>query len=135
MRDGNSHFRLQVDVLRHGDEARGRVHWAARAAGAGLFVARTHYRTPAPLRVGLDGRHVAEAVEAARSLDTHVIRLEGLPEAWSVVEETLGCSISLPWHTRTARDDDWVELYDDETRAAVGALYRADAEAFGYDAP
>ena len=135
VRDGNSHFRLQVDVLRHGGECANPLAWPARAAAAAGHVVRTYYQVPGWLRPGLEGTHVAQSVRQARMLEVHLIRLEELPEAWEVVEKVLGRAIDLPWRTRTATDGDWVDLYDPNTLAAVGGLYRADVEAFGYEAP
>lgn len=134
VRDGNSHFRLQADVLRHAGEA-GPFRWGPRAASAALHVVRTHYRTPRALRPALDGPHVSGAARAATASAVHVLRLEDLPGAWRKVEEFLGRAVPLPWRTRTSHADDWRTLYDGWTIQRVGRLYAVDAQAFGYAPP
>jgi hypothetical protein len=134
VRDGNSHFRLQGEVLLDAAPVPSRAPWLVRASGAGLRVARTHYLTPALLAPSA-ARLDREARAAAGNARATVLRLEDLPDAWTVVEDGLGVRVPLPWHTRTATDGDWKDEYDPATSALVGRTYAADVAAFGYQAP
>ena len=60
------------------------------------------------------------------------LRLEDLPEAWAEVEQALSRAVPLPWHARTATEDDWQALYNATLRARVAELYRPDLDMFGY---
>ncbi|MGY8779202.1 MAG: sulfotransferase family 2 domain-containing protein [Longimicrobiales bacterium] len=132
VRDGNSHFRLQVDVLRHADAPSSRFGWAVRAGRAAGEVARTHYRTPRFLRPTLNSARDAAALAAAREATVRWLRLEDLPEAWSEVERALGRRIALGRRAKTADGDDWRAAYDPALREQIGSLYRPDVELFGY---
>jgi len=135
VRDGNSHFRLQIDVLRDADAITSRVSWAGRATRTLVRLGRTHYLTPRLLKtqatVATDRATLAEG----RRQSVRWLRLENLPEVWREVEHTLGRAIPLPWHARTAEGDDWRALYDATLQARVAELYRPDLEMFGYDGP
>lgn len=135
VRDGNSHFRPQVHVLRDTAPATSRARWLLRSARAALHVVRTHWSLPGLLRTGRDRRWTRAALNAARRDPVRWIRLEELPEGWHEVEEALGRSIPLPWHTRTSEENDWESFYDIDTAGAVGEIYRADVEAFDYEPP
>jgi len=133
VRDGNSHFRLQIDVLRDAGATTSRISWARRATRTLLHLGRTHYLTPRLLKT----RPTVAADEAAlaegRKQSVRWLRLEDLPEVWGEVEHTLGQTIPLPWHAKTADGDDWRAMYDETLRARVAELYRPDLEMFGYD--
>lgn len=133
VRDGNSHFRMQVDVLRHAGAITSRIPWAGRAARTLIHLGRTHHSTPEFLKsrptATADGVSLAEA----RKQSVQWLHLEELPEAWKRVEHTLGRTIPFPWHARTSESEDWRALYDTTLRARVADLYRPDLEMFGYD--
>ncbi|MCH8810278.1 MAG: hypothetical protein IID07_00495 [Gemmatimonadetes bacterium] len=135
VRDGNSHFRLQIDVLQDASAITSRVSWAGRAARTLLHLGRTHYLTPRLFKtrptVAADQATLAEGQRQS----VRWLRLEDLPEVWREVEHTLGRTIPLPWHARTAKGDDWRALYDATLEARVAELYRPDLEMFGYGAP
>ncbi len=134
VRDGNSHFRLQIDVLRDAAAITSMVPWARRAARTLLHLGRTHYLTPGPLKTRPNSRADRAALESGRKQFVRWLRLEDLPEAWREVEQTLGRSIPLPWHARTAERDDWQALYNSTLRARVAELYEPDLTMFGYEA-
>lgn len=133
IRDGNSHFRLQVDVLRDAGSITSRIPWAERATRTLLHLGRTHYLMPRPLKTRPTPAADQAALVAAGKQSVRSIRLEDLPEAWGRVEQALGRTIPLPWHARTAQGDDWQTLYDATLQAQVAELYRPDLEMFGYD--
>ncbi len=132
VRDGNSHFRLQIDVLRDAGSITSRVPWAGRAARTLLHLGRTHHLTPALLRTRSTTAGDQAALAEARNQSVRWLRLEDLPEAWGEVEQALGRAIPLPWHARTAEGDDWQTLYDATLHARMAELYRPDVEMFGY---
>ena len=134
IRDGNSHFRLQIDVLRDAGAITSRVSWARRATRTLVHLGRTHYLTPRLLKTRPAWVRDQDALAAARRQSVRWLRLEDLPEAWTEVEHTLGRAIPLPWHAQTAEGHDWRELYDATLQARVADLYRADLEMFGYEA-
>ena len=133
VRDGNSHFRLQVDVLRDAGSMTSRIPWAGRAARTLLQLGRTHYLTPRLLKTRPTLAGDQAALAEGRKQSVRWLRLEDLPEAWGEVERALGRKIPLPWHARTAEGDDWQALYDATLRERVAELYRPDLEMFGYD--
>ena len=133
VRDGNSHFRLQIDVLQGAGPIKSRVSWAGRVTGTLLHVGRTHYLTPRLLKTRPTVAADQAALERGRKQSVRWLRLEDLPEAWGEVERTLGRPIPLPWHAKTADGDDWQAMYDETLRARVAELYRPDLEMFGYD--
>ena len=135
VRDGNSHFRLQIDVLRDAGSITSRIPWAGRAIRTLLRVGRTHHLAPGMLKTQPTAAADRAALAEARKQSVKWIRIEDLPDAWEEVEEALGRTISLPWHTRTAEGDDWQMLYDTTLRARVAELYRADLDMFEYDRP
>ncbi|MDG2333785.1 MAG: sulfotransferase family 2 domain-containing protein [Myxococcota bacterium] len=131
-RDGNSHFRLQVDVLRDGSQPTSQLDRLLRSATSLSHIARTHYRTPGWLRPGLNGAHIADSIAGLHAAPVKWIQLESFPEAWTQVEQELGRDIAFPWRNSTGEKEAWRDLYDAETTAAVGQLYQPDIEAFGY---
>ena len=133
VRDGNSHFRLQIDVLRDAGSITSRISWAGRATRTLLHLGRTHYLTPRQLKPRLTVAADQAALAQGRKQSVRWLRLEDLPEAWGEVEHALGRTIPLPWHARTAEGDDWRALYDPTLQARVAELYRPDLEMFGYD--
>ena len=135
VRDGNSHFRLQIDVLQDASAITSRIPWAGRAARTLLHLGRTHYLTPRLLKTR--GSVVADqaALAEGRKQSVRCLRLEDLPEVWGEVEHTLGRTIPLPWHARTAEGDDWQALYDATLQARVAELYRPVLEMVGYGGP
>ena len=133
VRDGNSHFRLQIDVLRDAGTATSIVPWARRATRTLLHLGRTHYLVPRRLKPRPTAAADRVALAEAQEQSVQWIRLEDLPEAWGTVERALGRTIPLPWHARSAEGDDWRTLYDANLRARVAELYRRDLERFGYD--
>jgi hypothetical protein len=132
VRDGNSHFRLQIDVLRDAAAATSVVPWAGRVGRTLLRLGRTHYLTPGPLKTRAHESADRIALGEERTLSVRWLRLEDLPEAWTEVAQTLGRAIPLPWHAKTAEGEDWRALYDSTLRSRVADLYRPDLEAFGY---
>ena len=132
VREGNSHFRLQIDVMPDAAPAPSRVTGATRAARALVQLARTHYRTPRLMGPTLSVELDRAKLEAARGPNIDWLRMEDLPAEWSRVEQRLGRSIDLPWLVRTAQEEDWRELYTAELYDRVRALYRPDFELFGY---
>jgi len=135
VRDGNSHFRLQIDVLRNAGSSTSRISWAERATRTLLHLGRTHHIVPSLFKTRPTSEADRGALAEARRQSVRWIRLEDLPEAWGEVEEALSRTIPLPWHARTAEGNDWQTLYDPALRAQVGELYRADLDMFGYDPP
>jgi hypothetical protein len=135
VRDGNSHFRLQIDVLRDAGAITSTVPWVGRAARTLLHLGQTHYLTPGLLKTRPNSTADRTALAEGRKQSVRWLRLEDLPKAWEEVEQVLGRAVPLPWHTRTAAGDDWQVLYDATLRARVAELYRPDLEMFGYDAP
>ena len=133
VRDGNSHFRLQIDVLRDAAAIPSLVPWAGRAARTLLHLGRTHYLAPGPAKTRANESADRTAMAEERTQSVRWLRLEDLPEAWAEVEQTLGRPIPLPWHARTAEGDDWHALYNGTLRARVADLYRPDLETFGYN--
>ena len=133
VRDGNSHFRLQIDVLRDEGAVTSMVPWASRATRTLLHLGRTHYLVPRRLKARPMAAADRAASANARKGSVQWIRLEDLPEAWGAVERALGRAIPLPWHAQTAEGDDWQTLYNATLRARVAELYRPDLEEFGYD--
>jgi hypothetical protein len=133
VRDGNSHFRLQIDVLRDADSVTSRIPWAARAGRTLLHLGRTHHVTPRFLK--RRPTKVADDAVLARAREQSVrwLRLEDFPEAWQEVETALGRAIPFPWRARTAERENWRTLYDEALRVRVADLYRPDLELFGYD--
>ncbi len=134
VRNGNSHFRLQIDVLRDAASVTSRIPWARRATRTVLDLGRTHYLTPRALKSRATTQTDQDALAGVRKESVKLLRLEDLPEAWGEVEKTLGRAIPLPWHARTAEGDDWRALYDGALRWRVAELYRPDLEMFRYDA-
>ena len=134
VRDGNSHFRLQIDVLRDASSVTSRIPWAVRASRTLLHLGRTHYLTPRFLKTRPTLAADRAALSEGRKQSVRCLRLEDLPEAWGEVEHALGRAIPLPWHARTAEGDDWRALYDATLHARVAELYRPDLEMFGYEA-
>ena len=132
VRDGNSHFRLQIDVLQDASPITSRVPWTGRAMRTLLHLGRTHYLTPRLLKTGPTASADRAALAEGRKQSVRWLRLEDLPEVWEEVEHTLGRTIPLPWHARTAGGDDWQALYDTTLRERVAELYRPDLEMFGY---
>lgn len=132
VRDGNSHFRLQIDVLRDAGSITSRLPWAGRATRTLLHLGRTHHLAPGPLRTRPTAEADRAALAEARTQSVRWIRLEDLPGAWGEVEHALGRTIPLPWHARTSDGSDWRELYDATLQAQVAELYRPDLEMFGY---
>lgn len=135
VRDGNSHFRLQIDVLQGAASVTSRTLWAGRAARTLLHVGRTHHLAPKLFKTRPTAAVDRQALAEAGKESVQWIRLEDLPEAWGEVEQSLGRAIPLPWHARTAEGDDWRTLYDEALHAQVADLYRADLDMFGYDRP
>ena len=135
VRDGNSHFRLQIDVLRDAASITSPVHWAGRVTRTLLHLGRTHYLTPRFLKTLPTAAADGAALAAGRKQSMRWLRLENLEEVWGEVEHSLGRTIPLPWHTQTAEGDDWQALYDPTLRARVAELYRPDLEMFGYGGP
>ena len=133
VRDGNSHFRLQIDVLRDAGTLTSRVPWAARATRTLLHLARTHHLAPGLLKTRPTAAADQAALAEAREQSVRWIRLEDLPEAWREVEQVLGRAIALPWRARTGEGDDWRMLYDATLKARVAELYRPDLEMFKYE--
>lgn len=132
VRDGNSHFRLQIDVLRDAAAITSMVPWAGRAGRTLLHLGRTHYLTPGPLKTRLSDSADQAALAAGRTQHVRWLRLEDLPEAWAEVEQTLGRTIPFPWEARTAEGDDWHSLYNTTLQTRVAKLYAPDLEMFGY---
>ena len=135
VRDGNNHFRLQVDVLLDADAIASRIAWARRAARTLLRLGRTHHSAPQFLRALPTATADEAALEKAREQSVQWIRLENFPEAWKEVEHALGRAIPFPWHARTSERDDWRALYNPTLRTRVADLYRPDLKLFGYDGP
>ena len=133
VRDGNSHFRLQIDVLRDAGSITSRIAWAGRATRTLLHLGRTHHLAPGLLKTRPRAAADQTALAEARKQSVRWIRLEDLPEAWGEVERALGRAIPLPWHARTADGDDWRGLYDTTLKARVAELYRPDLEMFEYE--
>tara|TARA_B100000953_G_scaffold277268_1_gene251989 strand:- start:64 stop:381 length:318 start_codon:yes stop_codon:yes gene_type:complete len=100
-----------------------------------LRLGRTHYLTPRLLKTGPTASADRAALAEGRKQSVRWLRLEDLPEVWEEVEHTLGRTIPLPWHARTAGGDDWQALYDTTLRERVAELYRPDLEMFGYGPP
>ena len=134
VRDGNSHFRLQIDVLRDAGAITSRGAWAGRVARTLLHLGRTHYLTPRLLKSRPTVAAERATVAKGRKQSVRWFRLEDLPEAWAEVEHALGRTIPFPWHARTPEGEDWRALYDATLQARVAELYRPDLEMFGYDA-
>ncbi len=135
VRDGNSHFRLQIDVLRDGGPITSPVAWAGRASRTLFHLGRTHHLAPGWLRSRPTAAGDRAALAEAREQSVRWLRLEDFPTAWEEVEQSLGRAIPFPWHVRTAEGDDWRALYDATLQARVAEIYRPDVEMFGYDAP
>jgi len=135
VRDANSHFRLQVDVLRDAGAVTSRVAWVGRAARALIHLGRTHHVTPGLLKPRPTATADETALAEARKQSVQWLRLEDFPQAWDGVEHTLGRTIPFPWHARTSEREDWRALYSDTLRARVADLYRTDLEIFEYDGP
>ena len=135
VRDGNSHFRLQVDVLRDAGSITSRLSWTRRAARTLVHLGRTHHLAPGLLRSRPTAAADRAALAQARKQSVRWLRLEDFPQAWEEVEQSLGRTIPFPWHARTADGDDWRALYDVALQAKVAEIYRPDVEMFGYDAP
>ena len=133
VRDGNSHFRLQVDVLRDAGAITSRVPWAGRAARTLLHLSRTHHLTPGLFRTRPTATADQATLAEAAKQSVQWFRLEDFPEAWKGVEHELGRMIPFPWHARTGEREDWRGLYDATLRSQVADLYRPDLELFGYD--
>ena len=133
VRDGNSHFRLQVDVLRDAGAVTSRILWAGRATRTLIRLGRTHHLAPGLLKSRATATSDEVALAEARKQPVQWLRLEDFPEAWKRVEHTLGRTIPFPWHARTSESEDWRALYDTTLRARVADLYRPDLEMFGYD--
>jgi len=134
VRDGNSHFRLQVDVLRHATPPDSTLSWIGRGLGTILHLGRTHYVTPRIFKVPQDEARDRAALLVASRQNVRFLRLESLADEWQEVEEALGKTITLPWHVRSSSGDDWRNLYDSALQNCVASLYRADVEMFGYEA-
>ena len=133
VRDGNSHFRLQVDVLRDAGSITSRIPWTGRATRTLFRLGRTHYLTPRLVKTRPTVAADQAALAEGQKQSVRWLRLEDLPEAWGEVERALGRKIPLPWHARTAEGNDWQGLYDATLRERVAELYRPDLEMFGYD--
>ena len=133
VRDGNSHFRLQVDVLRDAGAITSRVPWAGRAARTLLHLGRTHHLTPGLFKTRPTATTDQDTLAEAAKQSVQWFRLEDFPEAWKGVEHELGRAIPFPWHARTGEREDWRGLYDATLRSQVADLYRPDLELFGYD--
>jgi hypothetical protein len=133
VRDGNSHFRLQIDVLRDAGTVTSVVPWALRATQTLLHLGRTHHFVPRRLKTRPTAAADRAALAEAQKRCVQWIRIEDLPGAWEAVEHALGRAIPLPWHARTGEGEDWQTLYDATLRARVAELYRPDLEKFGYD--
>lgn len=132
VRDGNSHFRMQVDVLRDAGAITARVPWVGRAARTLVHVGRTHHLAPDFLKPRPTPTADEAALAEARKQSVQWLRLEDFPEAWQRVEQALGRTIPFPWHARTAEREDWRAMYDATLRVRVADLYRPDVEMFGY---
>ncbi|MGB3409108.1 MAG: sulfotransferase family 2 domain-containing protein [Jannaschia sp.] len=65
--------------------------------------------------------------------DPIFIRLEALQTDLEPFEALLGFRIEMPHVNRSDRAAGWRDYYDDETRARVADISRADIEQFGYD--
>jgi hypothetical protein len=135
VRDGNSHFRLQVDVLRDTDAITSRIPWAGRAARTLLHLGRTHHLAPGFLKPRPKATADEVALAEARKQSVQWLRLEDFPEAWKRVEHVLGRTIPFRWHARTSNREEWRALYNVTLRARVADLYRPDLEMFEYDGP
>ncbi len=133
VRDGNSHFRLQVDVLRHATPPNSRLSWAGRGLGTLLHLGRTHYLTPDLLKARQSEARDRIALSVVKEQRVRLIRLERIFDEWREVEEALGKEVPLPWHARSASGDDWKALYDSALQERVASLYRTDLEMFGYE--
>ena len=133
VRDGNSHFRLQVDVLRDAGAITSRIAWAGPATRTLIHVGRTHHLAPGFLKHRPTAAADETALAEARKQSVQWLRLEDFPEAWQRAEHTLGRTIPFPWHVQTGEREDWRALYDATLRARVADLYRPDLEMFGYD--
>jgi hypothetical protein len=133
VRDGNSHFRLQIDVLRDAGAIASRVQWAGRAARTLLHVGRTHHMAPKFLKRRPTAAADEAALARASKQSVQLLRLEDFPDAWQDVEHALGRTIPFPWHARTDERENWHTLYDEALRARVADLYRPDLELFDYD--
>lgn len=132
VRDGNSHFRMQVDVLRDARAITARAPWLGRATRTLIHLGRTHHLAPGVLKSRPSPKGDEAALADARRQSVQWLRLEDFPEAWQRVEHGLGKAIPFPWHARTAEREDWRAMYDATLRARVADLYRPDVEMFGY---
>ncbi len=132
VREGNSHFRLQTDLLRHAHPPDGVARWLLRGVGVLTHLARTHFRTPRFLKEGIRPEEDVELLARARTQRVRWIKLEELAERWPEVERELGRTIPLSWRARTGIGNDWQGEYDEELAEKVGRLYRVDVVMFRY---
>jgi hypothetical protein len=132
VRDGNSHFRLQIDTLQDAGTPTSRMSWMGRRVRTTLHLGQTHYLSPEFLRGAPSRARDRALLSQAQQQSVHWLRLEELDQEWPKVEDTLGKRIFLPWRVRTNEGEGWREFYDSALWESVSKLYWADREMFGY---
>ena len=133
VRDGNSHFRLQVDVLRDAGAITSRVPWAGRAARTLFHLGRTHHLTPGLFKTRpMATADQATLAEAAKQ-SVQWLRLEDFPKPGRVSSTSWGERFHFLGTRGQVNGRDWRGLYDATLRSQVADLYRPDLELFGYD--